>query len=206
MADRQHHWEQVYRSKESTAVSWYQKYPEQSIRLIERVVQSKAQPIIDVGGGASVLVDNLLQRGYSRLAVLDISAKALDCIRQRLCDKAQQVEWFVTDVTNFTPPHRFALWHDRAVFHFLTDSEDRAKYIAVLQRALEPGAHLVIATFAPDGPAQCSGLPVERYDGVKIAQTLGESFQLLEQQSESHTTPAGGEQRFNYFLFRYQPR
>jgi trans-aconitate methyltransferase len=205
MAERQHHWEQVYRSKESTAVSWYQKYPEQSIRLIEQVVQSKAQPIIDVGGGASVLVDNLLQRGYSRLAVLDISATAIDCIRQRLCDKAQQVEWFVADVTNFTPPHRFALWHDRAVFHFLTDSEDRAKYIAVLQRALEPGAHLMIATFAPDGPERCSGLPVERYDGVKIAQTLGESFQLLEQQSESHITPAGGEQCFNYFLLRYHP-
>jgi ubiquinone/menaquinone biosynthesis C-methylase UbiE len=206
MGERQNHWEQVYQSRESTAVSWYQTYPGQSLRLIEKVVASKSDAIIDVGGGASVLVDNLLQQGYSRLAVLDISAAALTCAQQRLCEKAQQVEWFVADVTTFAPTHRFALWHDRAVFHFFTEKNDRARYLAVLRKALEPGAHLVIATFAPDGPAQCSGLPVEHYDGVKIAQVLGDEFALLELHAESHTTPAGGEQHFNYFLFRYQPR
>lgn len=205
MSDRQNHWEQVYQSKESTEVSWYQEYPDQSMRMIEKVAASKGDAIIDVGGGASVLVDSLLQKGYTNLAVLDISESALKCARQRLCERAEQVEWFVSDVTSFESPQRFSLWHDRAVFHFLTNGSDREKYLDVLRRSLEPNAHLIIATFAEDGPTMCSGLPVERYDSEKIKQTLGGEFQLLEQQSESHTTPSGMEQRFNYFLLRYQP-
>ena len=205
MSDRQNHWEQVYQSKESTEVSWYQEYPDQSLRMIEKVVASKEAAIIDVGGGASVLIDSLLQKEYSRLAVLDISAAALKCAQQRLCERAEQIEWFVADVTAFTPPHRFSLWHDRAVFHFLTAEADRKKYLDVLRQALEPDAHLVIATFAEDGPEQCSGLPVERYDSEKMKSTLGDEFELLEQQVEAHTTPAGGAQKFNYFLLRYQP-
>jgi trans-aconitate methyltransferase len=175
------------------------------MRLIEQVVASKEDAIIDVGGGASVLVDSLLQKGYHRLAVLDISAAALKCAQQRLCERAQMVEWLVADVTGFEPPHRFSLWHDRAVFHFLTAEADRNKYLAVLRKALEPRAHLVIATFAEDGPEKCSGLAVERYSVEKIVQTFGEEFALLEHHSETHTTPVGGEQKFNYFLFRYQP-
>ncbi len=206
MSDRQNHWEQVYQSKESTEVSWYQEYPDQSMRMIAKVVASKADAIIDVGGGASVLIDSLLQKGYSHLAVLDISAAALQCAQQRLCEQAKQVEWFVADVTTFEPPHRFSLWHDRAVFHFLTGEDDREKYRAVLRKALKPDAHLLIATFAADGPEMCSGLPVERYDSDKMKQTLGAEFELLEQQVETHTTPAGGEQKFNYFLLRYRPR
>jgi ubiquinone/menaquinone biosynthesis C-methylase UbiE len=206
MSERQNHWEQVYQSKESTEVSWYQEYPDLSMRMIEKVVTSKDDAIIDVGGGASVLVDSLLQKHYSKLAVLDISAAALKCAQQRLCEKAQQVEWFATDVTTFTPPHRFSLWHDRAVFHFLTVEADREKYLSVLRTALEPNAHLVIATFAEDGPKMCSGLPVEQYGSEKIKQTLGDEFDLLEQQVETHTTPAGGVQKFNYFLLRYHPR
>lgn len=205
MGDRKNHWEQVYQSKESTEVSWYQEYPDQSMRMIEKTVASKDDAIIDVGGGASLLVDTLLQKGYTQLAVLDISESALHCAQQRLCERAGQVEWFAADVTAFAPPHRFALWHDRAVFHFLTAAEDREKYLAVLHSALEPGAHLVIATFAEDGPERCSGLPVERYGSDKIAQTFGEEFELLEQQAETHTTPSGMEQKFNYFLLRYQP-
>jgi ubiquinone/menaquinone biosynthesis C-methylase UbiE len=205
MSDRRHHWEQIYQGKDSTEVSWYQEYPGQSMRMIDKVVASKGDAIIDVGGGASVLVDNLLQQGYTRLAVLDISAAALKCAQQRLCEKAAGVEWFVADVTAFAPPHRFSLWHDRAVFHFLTTAEEREKYLAVLRQALEPEANLVIATFAEDGPKLCSGLPVERYSAQKITQTLGVEFALLEHDAESHTTPAGGEQKFNYFLFRYQP-
>ena len=205
MGDRQSHWEQVYRSKQSTEVSWYQEYPVQSMRLIEEVVASKGDAIIDVGGGASVLVDTLLLNGYTNLAVLDISESALKCAQQRLCERAGEVEWFAADVTAFEPPHRFSLWHDRAVFHFLTAQSDREKYLSVLRKALEPGAHLIIATFAEDGPEMCSGLPVERYGSEKIMQTLGDAFQLLEQQSERHTTPSDKEQRFNYFLLRYQP-
>ncbi|MEN8170151.1 MAG: class I SAM-dependent methyltransferase [Pseudomonadota bacterium] len=203
MGERQRHWEQVYQSKESTEVSWYQEYPGQSVQMIEKAVSSPDDAIIDVGGGASVLVDSLLQKGYSRPAVLDISAAALKCAQQRLCEQANKVEWFASDVTAFEPPHRFLLWHDRAVFHFLTDNADREKYLAVLRKALEPNAHLVIATFAEDGPEMCSGLPVERYDSEKIVQTLGGEFELLEKHTETHTTPAGGEQKFNYFLFRY---
>ncbi len=205
MSDRQSHWEQVYQSKESTEVSWYQEYPDHSMRLIEQVAPSKEAAIIDVGGGASVLVDALLQKGYTNLAVLDISESALKCAQQRLCERAGQIEWFVADVTAFEPPHRFSIWHDRAVFHFLTAQSDREKYIAVLRKALLPGTHLIIATFAEDGPEMCSGLPVERYDSEKMKQTLGDDFHLLDQQSESHTTPSGMEQRFNYFLLQYQP-
>jgi SAM-dependent methyltransferase len=205
MSDRQSHWEQVYQRKESTELSWYQVYPEQSMRMIERVVASKQDAIIDVGGGASVLIDSLLQKGYDRLAVLDIAAAALNCAQQRLRERAEKIEWFLADVITFEPPHRFSLWHDRAVFHFLSAEADREKYLAVLRKALEPDAHLVIATFAEDGPEMCSGLPVERYDSEKIVRTLGDAFALVERQSETHTTPTGGEQKFNYFLFRYHP-
>lgn len=205
MGDRQRHWEDVYQSKESTEVSWYQEYPDHSMRMIEKAASSLQDAIIDVGGGASVLVDALLQKGYTKLAVLDISESALKCVRQRLCERAKQVEWFANDVTVFSPPHRFSIWHDRAVFHFLTSESDREKYRNVLRTALIPNAHLVIATFALDGPEKCSGLPVERYDAEKIKRTLGAEFQLLEQQAESHTTPSGNEQRFNYFLLQYQP-
>ncbi len=205
MSDRQSHWEQVYQSKESTEVSWYQEYPAHSIRLLEKVVVSKADAVIDVGGGTSVLVDSLLQKGYSRPAVLDISSAALKCAQQRLGEQAALVEWFVADVTAFEPPHRFSLWHDRAVFHFLTTQDDREKYLAVLRNALEPNAHLIIATFAEDGPEMCSGLPVERYDSEKLMRTFGDAFELLDQQVETHTTPSGMQQKFNYFLLRYHP-
>lgn len=205
MSDRQHHWEQVYQNKLSTEVSWYQEYPGRSMSMIEKAAAAAGDAIIDVGGGASLLVDSLLQHGYQRLAVLDISAAALACAQQRLCERAAQVEWLVADVTRFEPPHRYSLWHDRAVFHFLTAEADRKKYLAVLRKALQPEAHLVIATFAEDGPEMCSGLPVERYSAQKLMQTLGAEFELLEQQVENHTTPAGGEQKFNYFLLRYHP-
>lgn len=205
MSDRQNHWEKVYQGKESTEVSWYQEYPDQSMRMIEKVVASKADAIIDVGGGTSVLIDSLLQKEYSRLAVLDISAAALKCAQQRLCERAEKTEWIVADVTAFEPPHRFSLWHDRAVFHFLTAEEDRKKYLSVLRKSLEKDAHLMLATFAEDGPEMCSGLPVERYDSEKLMRTLGVEFELLEQQVEIHNTPSGMEQKFNYFLLRYKP-
>lgn len=203
--ERQQHWEEVYRGKEEGEVSWYQEYPDTSLQLIERAGLDSDAPVIDVGGGASMLVDNLLRKGFCRLAVLDISASAIECARQRLGDQAGQIEWLVADVTRFHPDHRFALWHDRAVFHFLTETEERHRYLEVLKSALEEGGYLVLATFAQDGPEQCSGLPVERYDTDKMQAVLGKSFALLESRRETHVTPAGKEQRFTYALFRYQP-
>jgi len=202
--ERQQHWEEIYQGKASGEVSWYQEYPDISLQLIDLAGIGADAPLIDVGGGASVLVDNLLLKGFTRVAVLDISSIALECARQRLAVKADLVEWLVADVTHFQPKHRFALWHDRAVFHFLTDEKDRQRYIEVLRAALQEGGYLVLATFALDGPAQCSGLPVERYDTAKMQTVLGESFTLLESHREIHVTPAGKEQRFTYALFRYR--
>lgn len=203
--ERQQHWDEVYQGKGESEVSWYQEYPDISLQLIERSGIDSHAPLIDVGGGASVLVDNLLRKGFTRLAVLDISAAALECARQRLGSRAEQVEWLVADATRFRPAHTFSLWHDRAVFHFLTDENDRRRYIAILKSALQEGGYLVLATFALDGPEQCSGLPVERYDAAKMQTVLGDRFILLESRRESHITPAGKVQHFTYALFRYHP-
>lgn len=199
------YWEHVYQGRKVNEVSWYQEYPELSLQLIDASGIGSADAILDVGGGASVLVDHLLLQGFSRVAVLDISALALECARKRLSDQADRVEWIEADVTNFEPPHPFALWHDRAVFHFLTEAGDRQRYIEVLKKALDGGGFLILATFSLDGPQMCSGLPVERYDVDKMQATLGPAFRLLEYRPELHTTPSGGEQRFIYALFRYQP-
>lgn len=204
MSERQSHWETVYQTKRSDEVGWYQANPALSLQFIESVLEDKGAQIIDVGGGASLLVDALLGQGYSNLAVLDISESAVKRVQQRLGDEASKVEWFVADITEFQPPHRFALWHDRAVFHFLTDEVEQQKYVSLLCDALQPGAHVVLATFAEDGPEKCSGLPVVRYSVEKMCATLGERFELLKQQRETHVTPSSFEQHFNYFLFAYR--
>lgn len=157
--------------------------------------------VIDVGGGASVLVDFLLDAGFSKLAVLDISAAALEHARRRLGKRADSVEWLEADVTTFQPARQFGLWHDRAVFHFLTDEVDRQKYVQALKRTLTLGGQVVIATFALDGPPKCSGLEVARYDAASICAELGAEFRLVEQASETHTTPWETEQKFGYFRF-----
>ena len=203
--ERQQHWEKVYQGKEMGEVSWYQEYPDISLQLIARSGIAADAAIIDIGGGASVLVDNLLMQGFEQVAVLDISSSALECARWRLADKAGQVEWLVSDVTRFQPDHTFALWHDRAVFHFLTDESDRQRYLDVVRLSLQAGGFLILATFALDGPEQCSGLPVERYDVDKMQSVLGDAFTLIDSRREVHVTPAEKEQRFTYALFRYQP-
>lgn len=203
--ERKQHWNAVYQGKAGSEVSWYQAYPAISLQLIERTGVGTDASLLDVGGGASVLVDNLLLKGFSRVAVLDISAASLECARQRLGEKAGRVEWLVSDVTRFQPEHTYDLWHDRAVFHFLTDEKERQRYIEVLTSALHEGGYLVLATFALDGPEQCSGLPVERYDVDKMQAVLGEAFILLDSRREIHVTPDGKEQRFCYGLFRYLP-
>lgn len=203
--NRQQHWNQVYRTKATDNVSWYQHRPEVSLSLIAASGIDRNAGIIDVGGGASVLVDCLLDSGYSRLAVLDVSAVALAHSRVRLGDRAAGIEWFESDVTAFNPPHRYGLWHDRAVFHFLTLAEDRSNYLASLRNSLRPGGSVIIATFALDGPAKCSGLDVVRYDQRSMLAELGTEFQLLEIRHEVHLTPWQSEQRFIYFRLKWLP-
>jgi SAM-dependent methyltransferase len=199
---RQEHWEKVYQSKAPDDVSWHQVRPAVSLALIERAGIAQDAGIIDVGGGASTLVDHLLKAGYSRLAVLDLSRAALEHSRTRLGGDAALVEWMVTDVTEFTPPHPFALWHDRAVFHFFTEATDRRKYVEALRRTVSPGGQVIIAAFAPHGPEKCSGLEVCRHDAASVCVELGAEFELLEQVEETHRTPWATEQAFGYFRFR----
>lgn len=202
--DRQVYWNQIYQTKGSQDVSWYQRRPDLSLALIAASGVGKDACIIDVGGGASTLVDFLLDDGYTRLAVLDLSGVALSISRTRLGARADRVEWFEADVTSFQPPHRFGLWHDRAVFHFLTAAEDRRSYVATLRRTLHPGGTVVLSTFALDGPPQCSGLDVMQYDEPSILAELGAEFQLQEVRRETHVTPWQSEQQFIYFRFQWQ--
>lgn len=199
--DRKEHWDQVYQTKAPDDVSWFQTRPAFSLKLIEATGVGKDQGIIDVGGGASVLVDFLLDARFTNLAVLDISTAALEHARRRLDARAGYVEWFEADVTEFRAPQPFYVWHDRAVFHFLTEKTDRRKYVQTLKRALTPGGHVIIAAFAIDGPPKCSGLDVARYDSAGICAELGGEFQLLEQLDETHVTPWHTEQKFSYFHF-----
>lgn len=202
MTDRKKHWEQVYTSKASQGVSWYQAEPRLSLDLIRRSGISREAPIIDVGGGASLLVDRLQADDYTQLAVLDISGAALATARQRLGAKAAAIEWYEADVTKFTAPHAFALWHDRAVFHFLTAGEDRRRYVQVLKRTLVPDGHVVMAAFAIGGPTRCSGLDVVQYDAERLLAELGHDFRLEEESTETHRTPAGKDQKFGFFRLR----
>jgi ubiquinone/menaquinone biosynthesis C-methylase UbiE len=195
------HWEQIYANKSPSQVSWYQSEPLVSLRLIRNCRLEKNVPIIDVGGGAAVLVDRLLEEGYEKLAVLDISSKALAYAKARLGGKAQRIEWFDTDIMQFQPQHQFSLWHDRAVFHFLSKSADRKKYLEVLKRSLKAGGYLIIAAFAIGGPEKCSGLDVIQYDAEKLLAELGDEFLLIEQETEMHKTPANKPQLFSYFRF-----
>ena len=201
MTGRKDQWEQIYTNKSPSDVSWYQGEPVVSLGLIDDCRLQKDAPIIDVGGGASVLVDKLSEQSYERLAVLDISSKSLAMAKNRLGGKARNIEWFEADITEFEPPHPFSLWHDRAVFHFLTESLDRQKYIEVLNKSLRPGGHLILAAFAIGGPAKCSGLDVVQYDTEKLLAELGDGFALVEQVEEIHKTPAGNQQQFTYFRF-----
>jgi SAM-dependent methyltransferase len=198
------HWERVY-ADGCEDVSWFQARPELSLRLIKSSGVAKDAGIIDVGGGASLLIDCLLDEGCLPVAVLDISPTALRYARNRLGSRARLVNWFEADVTTFDPPRRFGLWHDRAVFHFLTNAAQRRAYLQTLRRTLTSDGTAIIATFAMDGPTRCSGLPAERYDAQKIGAELGPEFSLIEQVSEVHRTPSDTAQAFSYFHFRREP-
>lgn len=199
MVDRQQHWETVYRSKASDEVSWFQPHAASSLRLIHDTGIGLDASIIDVGGGASVLVDNLLDAGYRHLTVLDLSESALAEARKRLGARASQVSWLACDITQASlPANAYDVWHDRAVFHFLTDPADRARYVQQVLHAVKPGGHVIVATFGPGGPLQCSGLDVVRYAPDTLHAEFGAAFRLLRHETEVHQTPAGREQEFVY--------
>ena len=202
MVDKQH-WETVYQTKAADAVSWYRPHLDTSLALIERAMPDRAGALIDIGGGESTLVDDLLARGYRELTVLDISAAAIAVARQRLGDAANGVTWLASDIMQADlPAQRFGLWHDRALFHFLTHAEQRVAYAERLLHALKPGGHAIIATFGPQGPAKCSGLDTVRYDAASLQRELGPRFALIEHRTELHHTPFDTTQQFVYGLFR----
>ncbi len=200
--DRKAHWQNVYETKTENEVSWFQESPTISLDLIHGTGVNQRASIIDVGGGASRLVDVLLDEGFETVTVLDVSETALATAQARLGARASKVRWVVADVTRWTPSGTFDVWHDRAAFHFLTEAKDRAAYAERISAAVRPGGNVIIGTFAPDGPERCSGLPVARHDAVSLGETLGRSFELVESRRHDHATPMGGIQRFQFSRFR----
>lgn len=197
------HWEKVYSTRQTTEVSWFQQHAATSMRLIAEAGISHDAALIDVGGGASTLVDDLLGQGFNSVTVLDISAAALAAAKERLGEKASRVQWIEASITDARLSfHAYDLWHDRAVFHFLTSPEERQAYMATLRNALKPGGYVVIFTFADDGPTKCSGLPVMRYSIQQLQAEFGATFRTLDSGRETHVTPAGNEQRFIYCLLQ----
>jgi SAM-dependent methyltransferase len=199
---RKAHWENVYTTKGEREVSWFQENPVPSLELIALAGLSAGASIIDIGGGASRLVDALVERKIGRITVLDLSAAALDAAKERLGDRGAGVEWVVADVTTWEPLQTYDLWHDRAAFHFLTDASDRSAYVGYLKRAVRSGGHVILGTFAPDGPERCSGLPIMRYDAGILGTILGTDFELMDSRRHDHTTPWGAVQRFQFSTFR----
>ncbi len=202
MTTREHHWQTVYETKTPNAVSWYQADPALSLALIDDLHLAPDAAIVDVGAGASVLADRLLDRGFTDLTLVDVADAALAHTRDRLGARAADVKFVTSDVTQLDLGRTLDLWHDRAVLHFLTDAEERARYKAVLDAHLKPGGHAIIATFAVGGPDKCSGLPVRQYDAARLMDLLGEGFELVDEHREEHTTPWGSTQAFACFLVR----
>ncbi len=197
------HWDNVYSSKPTDGVSWYQEHAESSLRLIQQSGVSSSANIIDVGGGASTLIDDLIADGFTRLNVLDLSAAALAATKQRLGSRATEVNWIVGDITEISlPPLSYDVWHDRAVFHFLTGEAERAAYVEAVLRCVKPGGFVIVATFSEDGPTHCSGLPVKRYTADELHDEFGTPFELLRHEKEEHHTPFGTTQNFVYCFCR----
>lgn len=193
------HWEKVYQTKSANQVSWFQEHAARSLEIIRSIGAKPDSRIIDVGGGASTLVDDLLAEGFKDLSVLDLSASALAVARSRLGAKGAEVQWIAADIQHVALPEQaYDIWHDRAVFHFLTDPADRLEYVKQVMKSVKPGGHVIVATFSPDGPEQCSGLPVVRYSHAQLHGEFGPAFELVERAIEEHETPWGSVQHFIY--------
>ena len=199
---RRVHWENVYATKGENEVSWFQESPAQSVELIAELGANLDTAIIDIGGGASRLVDSLVTKGFRAVTVLDLSEAALKTAQARLGQCATPVRWLVADATTWEPSQKYDVWHDRAAFHFLTEEKDRTAYVARLRRALKVEGHAIIATFALEGPENCSGFPVVRYDPASLGQTLGPEFKLVNTLQHEHATPWGSQQVFQFSVFR----
>jgi ubiquinone/menaquinone biosynthesis C-methylase UbiE len=201
--DKQQHWETVYQTKARDQVSWFREHLDTSLRMIENTGVGKEAAIIDVGGGNSTLVDDLIERGFVDISVLDISESAIVGSRERLEERAASVNWIVADITVVDLPRsHYDLWHDRAVFHFLTEEKDRRKYVELVVRSLKPGGHIIVASFGPEGPRKCSGLDVVRYSPETMHDEFGDTFKLIESVGETHNTPFGATQDFVYCYCR----
>jgi 2-polyprenyl-3-methyl-5-hydroxy-6-metoxy-1,4-benzoquinol methylase len=196
------HWESVYQQNDDELVGWFQAYPALSLRMVQDCTVSADAPIVDVGGGSSRLVDHLLQAGYTDVSVLDLSPTALHLAQKRLGARSQHVAWIEADVTEHRFARKYRIWHDRAVMHFLVDPQDEVRYVERLRHAIPTGGHAIIATFAPDGPQRCSGLPVKRHSAQSMSQVLGAGFEPVRFEYERHRTPSGSEQSFIYGWFR----
>jgi len=199
------HWEKIYREKAPDAVSWYRPHLETSLALIERAAPERGVSIIDVGGGESTLVDDLLAHGYQNITVLDVSQTAIAVTKKRLGSAAEEVQWVTADIVNGElAPNAYDVWHDRAVFHFLTAMAQRVAYVRQVARAVKPGGHVLVSTFGPEGPTKCSGLEVVRYDAESLHAEFGVRFRLLDSIKEMHNTPFGTTQQFLYCLCRVE--
>ncbi|MBI5321257.1 class I SAM-dependent methyltransferase [Bradyrhizobium sp.] len=201
-SERQSHWQNVYLNKGERQVSWTQFDPQPSLGLIEKFAADLNASIVDIGGGASRLVDALLAHGFAAITVLDLSDAALESAKARLGEQGGSVRWIAADAAAWQPPQAFDIWHDRAAFHFLVEAKDRAAYIDRLHAGVKPGGHAIIATFAPDGPEKCSGLLVQRYDPESLSRTIGSAFELVEHLGHRHVTPWGAEQSFQFSVLR----
>jgi 2-polyprenyl-3-methyl-5-hydroxy-6-metoxy-1,4-benzoquinol methylase len=201
-SSRRAHWENVYATKSEKEVSWFEDSATVSLNLIRATGVKAVASIIDIGGGASRLVDALLEEGFGAITVLDLSEKALAASKARLGAQSLKVQWVAADVTTWEPTQTYDVWHDRAALHFLTEPKDRAAYAERVSRAVRPGGHVIIGTFAPDGPEHCSGLPVVRHDAVSLGEILGRSFELIETRRHDHQTPTGAMQRFQFSRFK----
>jgi SAM-dependent methyltransferase len=200
----QGHWQTVYGTKAPTDVSWYQPVPQRSLALIQSTGLPPDAALLDVGGGASTLVDHLLAAGFGDITVLDVAPAALEAAQARLGAPGASVQMIAADVTAWHPPRRYDLWHDRAVFHFLVDEALRERYLNALRAAIAPGGYLVMATFGPEGPTRCSGLDVKRYAAAELSAVLGAAFRLVTSDIEEHTTPGGNVQQFMYGLWQVE--
>lgn len=202
MKSAKQHWESVHRNNDPNSVGWYQPKPTLSMRLLLECNLALDAPIVNIGGGSSSLVDHVLDAGFTDVTVLDVSATGLGLAQQRLGLRSADVEWIVTDVTTHRFDRSYQLWHDRAVLHFLTDPDDQARYVGILRQTVAAGGHVIIATFAPDGPDSCSGLPVQRHSEESLTEALGGEFEPVCFENEIHRTPGGSDQAFLYGCFR----